>query len=107
MRTGHRHPRKRPNIGPIRKRPKPQPINPGATVLNRSFVILIDLIKVLTSDNKSTTSRAFCLHARCRLGLAGSRLTVGVKGDGRKFLSKVIKPRKEGAHVRAEEGIAV
>jgi hypothetical protein len=36
-----------------------------------------------------------------------SRLTVGVKGDGRRFLSKVIKPREEGAHVRAEEGIAV
>jgi len=44
--------------------------------------------------------REICLRRR-------SRLTVGVKGDGRRFLSKVIKPREEGAHVRAGEGIAV
>ena len=36
-------------------------------------MILTGLIKVLTSDNESTTSRAFCLHARCRLGSRASR----------------------------------
>ena len=41
--------------------------------LSRSFVILTGLIKVLTSDNESTTSRAFCLHARWRLGSRASR----------------------------------
>jgi len=41
--------------------------------LARSFVILTGLIKVLTSDNESTTSRAFCLHARWRLGSRASR----------------------------------
>src|SRR5437588_12210334 len=46
-------------------------------------------------------------HHSYPAGTQGSRLTVGVKGDGRRFLSKVIKPREEGAHVRVEEGIAV
>jgi hypothetical protein len=32
------------------------------------FRDLDELIKLLTSDNESTTSRAFWLHARCRLG---------------------------------------
>jgi hypothetical protein len=41
--------------------------------LVRSFVILTGLIKVLISDDESTTSRAFCLHARCRLGSRPSR----------------------------------
>jgi hypothetical protein len=40
--------------------------------LDRSFVILAGLIKVLTSDNESTTSSNFCLHARCRLGSRAS-----------------------------------
>jgi len=42
-------------------------------LLTRSFVILTGLIKVLTSDNESTTSRAFCLHARWRFGSRASR----------------------------------
>ena len=43
------------------------------SALNRSVVILTGLIKVLTSDDESTTSRAFCLHARWRLGSRASR----------------------------------